>query len=131
MKCHWLTAKWNWNLNEQIIVFCLHFVLIIMMLIIIMLSLLSKTQNYMSLYQQKANKNYQNSIRINIKQRVRRVIQRIDIDIFSKLTSWFVYTKMAMLKGINMELMIYKKILSTNRSSSIETTFMTNHLILI
>ena len=131
MKCHWLTAKWNWNLNEQIIVFCLHFVLIIMMLIIIMLSLLSKTQNYMSLYQQKANKNYQNSIRINIKQRVRRVIQRINIDIFSKLTSWFVYTKMAMLKGINMELMIYKKILSTNRSSSIETTFMTNHLILI
>ena len=102
-----------------------------MMLIIIMLSLLSKTQNYMSLYQQKANKNYQNSIRINIKQRVRRVIQRINIDIFSKLTSWFVYTKMAMLKGINMELMIYKKILSKNRSSSIETTFMTNHLILI
>ena len=96
-----------------------------------MLSLLSETQNYMSLYQQKTKKNYQNSIRINIKQRVRRVIQRININIFSKLISWFVYTKMAMLKGINMERMIYKKILSKNRSSSIETTFITNHLILI
>ena len=127
MKCHWLTAKCNWNLNGQIIMFCLHFVLIIMILIIVMLSLLSETQNYMSLYQQKTNKNYQNSIRINIKHRVRRLIQRINIDIFLKLTSWFVHTKMAMLKGINMERMIYKNILS----SSIETSFITNHLILI
>ena len=75
-----LKLKWTYHCV------CLHFVLIIMILIIIMLFLLSKTQNYVSLYQQKTNKNYQNSIRINIKQRVRRVIQRMNVDILSKLT---------------------------------------------
>ena len=72
------------------------------MLILITLSVLSKTQNYMfllQLYLQKTIKNYQillvkylkdQFIGINIKQRVRIKIPQINIDTFSNqiLLSW-------------------------------------------
>ena len=69
--------------------------MIIQILIVIILFLLSKTQNYMFLkkfYQLKIIKNYQNFVAkdfkdqfigINIKEKVRIKIQQMNIDIFS------------------------------------------------
>ena len=71
-----------------------------------------------------------NSSRINIKQKVRRRIQQMNIDIFSNLTLLFIHAKMAMVKGVNLESMICQKVLSRIKSSSMEITFITNHLIL-
>ena len=74
--------------------------IITLMLILIVLFLLSKTQNSMflsSLCQQKSSKNYQNClvqdlkdyfIRIFIKQKVRIKGQKINADIFSNQTLW-------------------------------------------
>ena len=75
--------------------FFLHLVMIIQMLILAILFSLSKTKNYMfmlSLYQEETMKNYQNVlvkdlkdqfIRMNIKQKVRIKIQKMNIGIFS------------------------------------------------
>ena len=78
--------------------FCEQRAMMIMMLILIVLFLLSRTQNYMSLlslYQQKTIKNCQNflvkffkdqCIKINVKQKVRITTRQTSIDIFSNQT---------------------------------------------
>ena len=62
-----------------------------------MLFLLSKTQNYMSLYQYRTIKNYQNFVAknlkhqyigLNIKQKVRMKIQQTSTDILLNQTLW-------------------------------------------
>ena len=70
----------------------------VLMLILVILFLLSNTQNYMSLsslYQQKTIKNYQNflvkdlkdqCVATNIKQKVRTKVRQMSVDIFSNQT---------------------------------------------
>ena len=92
LKCHWLIAKWNWNLSSQITVFFasgndnsdadannIFFT--------------SKNKKLLLLYQQKITKNYQNflakdlrdqCIRMNIKQKVK--VCQTSIDIFLRQT---------------------------------------------
>ena len=88
LKCHWLTGKLNRNLDRGRIL-----KIIMIMLILILSFLPSKTQNYMflsSLYQQNTIKNYQNFlaknlkdryIQMNIKQKVRMKTQQTSTDI--------------------------------------------------
>ena len=78
--------------------FSLQMAMIMLTIILIILFLLSKTENYMflsSCYQQKTIKNYQNFlvkdlkdqfIGMSIKQKVRIKIQQMNIDIFSNQT---------------------------------------------
>ena len=49
LECNYLIAKLNWNLCERVIVYCLQMVMTMIMLITIILFLLSKTQNHISL----------------------------------------------------------------------------------
>ena len=44
VKYYWLIAKWNYNLSGQIILFCLQLVMTMLMAMIIVLFLLSKTE---------------------------------------------------------------------------------------
>ena len=75
---------------DTIIVFCPQLLLIVMMLIVMILFSLSKIQNDMFLllhYMEKIIKNYQDLkdqfFGINIKQKVRRKMRQMNIDIFS------------------------------------------------
>ena len=75
---------------DTIIVFCPQLLLIVMMLIVMILFSLSKIQNDMFLllhYMEKIIKNYQDLkdqfFGINIKQKVRRTMRQMNIDIFS------------------------------------------------
>ena len=46
LKCYWLIAKWNWNLNGESIFFSLCLVLLLIIVVTILITfLLSKTQN--------------------------------------------------------------------------------------
>ena len=126
-------------------------VVMIQMLILIILFLLSKTQSYMSplkLNQQETTKNYLNflakdlkdqSIEINIKQKVRIIIVRMNIDIFSNQTflesinflCQFIQIKMPKLKDLKPEDITYQNTLSKiTILSSLGKNFRINQLIL-